>query len=422
VGVDVNERILSSLANGGVRIRNEDGLEALANEVFRSHCLSLSPRPETADVFIIAVPTPFTVSESLPTILVAATAANNLAVSPPRSTPERHVGDLSHVSKATHDLIPYLKRGNLVILESTVPPGTTENLVRGIIEDETGLVCGRDCFLAHAPERVLPGHILHELVNNDRIVGGVDPLSTDKAAEFYRTFVSGHVVPTNATTAELVKLMENTYRDVNIALANEFALIAERLGLDVFRAISLANLHPRVNILKPGPGVGGHCIAVDPYFIVQACPDRARLIALSREINSSMPQHVVELLREAVLELGETGAQVQRVTVLGAAYKANVDDDRESPALEVARLLRNAGYSVEVHDPLVGRYSAKPVDDALRGSDAIVLVTDHSFYKEALKPETIYDLMRTRLILDTRGFFGPEWEQRGFKVKRLGVG
>ena len=441
LGVDVNSEIIDKLNNGGLHIVNEDGLSELAREVFSSGRLRVSDRPETADVFILAVPTPYrrfaegAVAPVAKREVAVGSEEHGGSVGSPSSvegevsrsevagegTPK--VGaDLSYVKQATREIAPYVRPGNLVVLESTVSPGTTDGLVRGILEGETGLVCGRDIYLAHAPERVLPGRILKELTENDRIIGGINRESTERAISFYRTFVHGEVVGTDATTAELVKLMENTFRDVNIALANEFALICEKLGVNVFEAIALANRHPRVKILKPGPGVGGHCIAVDPYFIVEAAPERARLISLARQINSSMPYHVSGLVERIAREAGQAGIPIQKIVALGASYKPDVGDERESPALEVANLISAQGYEVSIHDPYIARFSQKALPDLLIGADLLAMLTDHNVYRNELNPVDVKRLMRQPLILDTRGFFGPEWDEAGFRVVRLGVG
>ncbi len=432
LGVDVNSDLIDKLNNGGLHIVNENGLAEIAREAFSSGRLRVSRSPEPADVFILAVPTP---CRRLPDSVEIGAARKEVAVAvqdygPAADVPgqcgvpagPRFGADLTYLEQAARDIAPYLRPGNLVVLESTVSPGTTDVLVREVLEAGSGLVCGRDFYLAHAPERVLPGRILEELTQNDRVIGGVDEESTERAIAFYRTFVQGDVVGTDATTAELVKLMENTFRDVNIALANEFALICEKLGVNVFEAIALANRHPRVNILKPGPGVGGHCIAVDPYFIVEAAPEQARLISLARQINSSMPHHVLELVRNATKRAREAGTIIEKVAALGASYKPDVGDERESPALEVARLLAAEGYEVSIHDPYVERFSRIPLIDVLSGADLLILLTDHQVYRSELTPSGVKKLMRRNFIVDTRGFFGSEWDKAGFEVVRLGVG
>ncbi|KJS66627.1 MAG: hypothetical protein JL50_11335 [Peptococcaceae bacterium BICA1-7] len=414
VGVDVNREIINRLSGGDLHITNEDGLAELAGKVFESGLLTVQGEPEKADIFIIAVPTPCRKKEE-----VEKKVKNQIASSADGSICNYNtmkptsIADLSFVEQATRSILPFLEKENLIIVESTISPGTTVGLVCNLIED-VGFVCGRDIFLAHAPERVLPGNILTELKNNNRIVGGIGSESGKKAKKFYSTFVKGEIVITDSTTAEMVKLMENTYRDVNIALANEFALIAEHVGIDVFEAISLANRHPRVNLLTPGPGVGGHCIAVDPYFIIEIAPEISRLISLSRAINSGMPHHVVELVKNHVSE------KAKKVVILGASYKANVGDERESPSLVVASLLTAYGFEVLVHDPYITKFN-KPIDEMVRGADVIVLLTDHNIYKELLNPVHLSGLMRCRYIVDTRNFFSPQWEAAGFNIKKLGV-
>jgi UDP-N-acetyl-D-mannosaminuronic acid dehydrogenase len=330
VGVDNNTDIINKLKQRILHIVNEKDLSNIAFDLLDRNQIKLSIYPEAADIFIIAVPTPLKYQ------CETANGYND------RDT-RKYEADLSYVEQATRDIVPYIKKGNLVIIESTIPPGTTEKTVRGILEKETHLICGSDIFLAHAPERVLPGNILEELVSNDRIVGGIDFESTGRAKTFYETFVKGKVIGTDATTAEFVKLMENTYRDVNVALANEFALIAEKIGINVFEAISLANRHPRVNVLRPGPGVGGHCLAVDPYFIMQVVPEEARLIRLARYINSYMPHHVLEYFEKLYDSCLREGNVIKKIAILGASYKANVGDERESPALKVAALMKERG-------------------------------------------------------------------------------
>jgi UDP-N-acetyl-D-mannosaminuronic acid dehydrogenase len=350
IGVDVNVDLIEKLSNGGLHIVNEDGLADLAKRVHSSGHLRVSEHPEESDAFIIAVPTPLRHQKSEPEETDSQPRAQAyedneiaeniaLCVGTQEAAATADVAelsglslraDLSYVEDAMRSIAPFVKAGDLVILESTVPPGTTVDVVCRILQREAGLDCFSDVFVAHAPERVLPGDIVHELKHNDRIVGGMNDEATERAVDFYESFVLGDVIGTDATTAEAVKLMENTFRDVNIALANEFAVIAEQLGIDIFEAISLANRHPRVNFLRPGPGVGGHCIAIDPYFIIQSTPNEAQLIKLAREINSSMPRHVLTLFEAVVQEAKNAGKGIHTVGVLGASYKANVGDERES--------------------------------------------------------------------------------------------
>src|SRR5205809_3040858 len=298
VGVDPSPRVQTALRSGRASI-DEPELQTLVTAAINSGRLRVQTKPEAADAFIIAVPTPL--------------------------DPTTNRADLTFVRQAARDIVPFLRRGNLVVLESTVPPGTTRDVLAPILA-ESGLVPGQDIFVAHCPERVLPGRILVELEQNDRLTGGLTPACAERAADLYQTFVKGAIMRTDATTAEMVKVMENTFRDVNVALANEFALIAERIGVDVWDAIRLANHHPRVNVLRPGPGVGGHCIAVDPWFLVGSAPEATRLIQAAREVNDAMPEHVVERLATLV-------APPAPVALLGVTYKAEVDDIRESPAV-----------------------------------------------------------------------------------------
>ncbi|MBI2935324.1 MAG: nucleotide sugar dehydrogenase, partial [Chloroflexi bacterium] len=344
-----------------------------------------------ADAFIIAVPTP---------------------VSEDRSP------DLTAVRLACRSIVPHLRKGTLVVLESTVPPGTTVGLVASILE-ESGLRMGQDFLLAYCPERVLPGNALEELRRNDRVIGGVDQVSAEAARRLYATFVAGTLHLTDATTAEVVKLAENTYRDLNIALANELALVCERLGLDAWQVIKLANHHPRVQLHWPGPGVGGHCIPVDPWFLVAAGPELMRLVRMGREVNESQPLIVCQ----KALELAGDSRGV-RVAVLGVAYKADVADARETPALPLIEGLEQAGAIVVAHDPLVRTFSRplEPLEVALTGADVAVLMTDHAQYRE-LDPLRIAPLMRQRRILDTRHCLDvARWQAAGFTVVQLGVG
>jgi UDP-N-acetyl-D-mannosaminuronic acid dehydrogenase len=389
VGVDVKHSIVDTVNNGDIHIE-EPGLQTLVQAAYKSGNLRAQSSPEAVDVFIIAVPTPLRGKKA----------------------------DLTAVESAAESIVPMLKKDNLVILESTVPPTTTEELVIPILE-HSGLKAGKDFYLAHCPERVLPGNILREIIENDRIIGGINPESAERARELYSGFVSGRIFLTDATTAELAKIMENTYRDVNIALANELANVCEGLKVDVWEAIELANKHPRVNLLRPGPGVGGHCLAVDPWFVVQKAPEAAKLIRLSREINDSQPQFVVSMIEEMI-----KGIPNPKVTVLGVAYKGNVDDTRESPAIAIIRSLEAVRCQVRIVDPHVKNFEYPTVgtEEAFTNSDCTVLVTDHDEFK-TLSPEELGPLMRTKQILDTRRCLNLEkWRAAGFNVRLLGVG
>jgi UDP-N-acetyl-D-mannosaminuronic acid dehydrogenase len=278
--------------------------------------------------------------------------------------------------------------------------GTTENLVRPILE-RSGLQAGEDFLLAYSPERVLPGQIMVELVQNARVVGGVTPASAEAGRNFYSRFVGGEIVLTDATTAEMIKLMENTFRDVNVALANEFALIAESMGVDVWKAIEMANRHPRVNILRPSPGVGGHCVAVDPWFLVEAAPEQARLIRQARLVNDAMPDHVVDLACQAV-----EGLTQPAIACLGLSYKANVGDTRESPAISVVERLVHLGYMTRAFDPhaqcpdFLVPHVVDAFERCVAGADLLILLVDHDEFR-GLTPADLAG-MRRRKVLDTR--------------------
>jgi len=395
VGVDVNRKVVQGLRNGHLHIY-EPGLRTLVQAALRSGNLVVRDQPEEADAFIISVPTPFLDDKK---------------------------ADLSFVRAATQAIVPHLREGNLVILESTSPPRTTIDVVAPILE-KSGLKAGRDFYLAYSPERVLPGQILREIVENARVIGGVDQASAEAGRDLYQIFVLGDIILTTATTAEMVKLMENTYRDVNIAIANEFSRLADRFGVDVWEAIDIANLHPRVNILHPGPGVGGHCISVDPWFFVEAAPDITTLIRASRNVNDAQPEFVVEVIERIA------GGDVSglSITLLGLSYKADVDDLRESPAVEVAHLLLKAGARVTAYEPykldfqLEGLRVETTLEAAVAHAEVIVLLVGHKMLKE-INPENLSGLTNARIALDTvNGWNASDWENTGFTLFKLGVG
>lgn len=393
LGVDTDLETVEALSSGRTRL-GEAGLDTLVSAAFKSGNLRAAAGPEASSTFIICVPTPLTA--------------------------DRHV-DLSAVESASRAILPMLEPRNLVILESTSPVGTTRNCV-GRILAESGMKPGHDFDLCYCPERVLPGNTLTELVNNDRIVGGLTPSSACRARDIYRRFCSGKIVLTDDLTAELCKLMENTYRDVNIAVANSFARIAEDAGIDVWRAIEYANLHPRVNILKPGPGVGGHCLPVDPWFLIEAYPDNTGLLTVARMVNDTQAARLLD--RMTATGLLEDG---QKLAVLGAAYKAGVDDPRESPSMTLACEARSRGISVSVHDPLVrpGEYRGIAVGNdfsrCIEGAAAAVVMTDHESYR-GLGPEDLGS-MAGRLVCDARNCLDREaLSNAGFTVLVLGIG
>ena len=417
VGVDVNPAVLETLNNGELHI-HEPGLRTLVQAAIRSGNLVVRPQPEPADAFIIAVPTPFFDDKR---------------------------ADLRAVISATEAIVPHLRHGSLVILESTSPPRTTTDLIQPILE-RSGLKAGVDFFLAYSPERVLPGQILRELIENARVIGGINPASSEAGRDLYATFVRGDIFLTDATTAEMVKLMENTYRDVNVAIANEFSRLADRFGIDVWEAISLANRHPRVRILNPGPGVGGHCVSVDPWFLVEAAPDLARLIRTARQVNDAQPEFVVELVQRAFapslpphfesqkwwgmgggIPSSEGNLQGRRIAVMGLSYKPDVDDLRESPAIEVVHLLQQAGAQVIAFEPfktdarLEGVTVAPSIHEAVAGAEALLLMVNHTSL-HSINPRTMATLSPARIAIDTvNGWPSEPWAAAGYTLYRLGV-
>ncbi len=403
VGVDVNQRVVTTLRNGGVHI-HEPGLRTLVEAATKSGHLTVSSEPEPADAFIIAVPTPFYADE------LGSYHGETFKKA-----------DMRAVQSATEAILPHLRPGNLVVLESTSPPRTTVDLVAPILE-RSGLRAGVDFHLAYSPERVLPGQILRELIENARVIGGVTLQSAQAGADLYSIFVKGEIVQTDATTAEMVKLMENTYRDINIAIANEFSRLADRFGVDVWEAIGIANRHPRVKILRPGPGVGGHCISVDPWFFVEAAPDLTPLIYHARQVNDSQPHFVIELVRRAAGALDG-----KHIAALGLAFKEDVDDLRESPAVEIAGLLAERGAQVKAFEPYKpderfdGFETTLDLPSALDGADLLLLLVGHTAFRE-LDPREVARLTPARKVVDTRGVLDPAaWKAAGFELFRLGL-
>lgn len=400
IGVDTSPAIVD-LINSGKNHIEEVGLRTLVEAAVASARLKASTVATTSDVFIIAVPTPF------------------LADKKP---------DLRHVFEALASIIPLLQPGNLVILESTVPPGTTRSLAETIARERPDLLADHRnspgslrVLIAHCPERVLPGRILKELVENDRVVGGATPEAGRAASRLYARIVSGTIHQTDATTAEMVKLSENTFRDVNIALANELAVVCERLGIDVRDVLSLASKHPRVKFLSPGPGVGGHCIAVDPWFVVSAVPEETGLLRAARSRNDGMPARVVE----RVLELLK-GCASPKVAILGASYKGNVGDPRNSPAIEIFQTLTQrlaTKGSVMLHDPFVRdeRLPLRPLTEVLAGASLVLVLSDHDEYHNLNSPD-VAKLVSRKEVYDTRGVIdAAAWASAGFNVYLLGM-
>jgi UDP-N-acetyl-D-mannosaminuronic acid dehydrogenase len=389
-GVDVNPKVVETINRGEIHIYEPD-LDILVKSAVHSGNLTAGKEPVASDLFIIAVPTPFK---------------------------DGHIPDLSYVELATRAIARHLKPGNLIILESTSPVSTTEKIAEWLTQLRPDLKIPRrtyelnntshkdQLFIAHCPERVLPGQILKELVDNDRIVGGIDPNSTDKAKAFYEKFVNGTIHLTDARTAELVKLTENAFRDVNIAFANELSLICDKLDINVWELIELANYHPRVNILQPGPGVGGHCIAVDPWFIVDSAPEQARLIRMAREVNDHKPNFVINKIKQKASRLKDPV-----IACLGLSFKADVDDLRESPSIEIVKLLaENRVGRILVVEPHIqnlpnelkrtGNIQLKDTKTALNQADLIVLLVNHRAFSNIDR-----ELLKEKIVIDTRGMW-----------------
>lgn len=374
LGVDIDAQVVSIINSGNIHIVEPD-LDILVRSAVNCGRLKASLVPEEAETFIIAVPTPFKETVNNP------------------KTP-----DISYVEAATKKIIPYLREGNLVILESTSPVGTTERIYELIVQEKPGLM-GK-IHITHCPERVLPGHIIRELVDNDRIIGGITKDAAKMARELYKTFCQGNIYLTDAKTAEMAKLTENSYRDTNIAFANELSIICDKLGINVWELIELANKHPRVNILNPGPGVGGHCIAVDPWFIVDAAPQEARLIRTAREVNDSKPHWVIEKIRAKAEKFKNPV-----IGCLGLAFKANIDDLRESPALEITRYLVNSEIGrVMACEPNVNgdfkEFALHSFDEVLQQADILLVLVDHDEFKEVDR-----EMLKEKIIIDTRGIW-----------------
>ena len=389
-GVDVDPRKVTLLQKGEVPIE-EPFLQENLNEAIASQHFTVSTSPVASDVFIVAVPSPIQ---------------------------EDKTANFDYIRAATEAIVPVIQKGNLVVLESTVPPRTVEDVMLPILE-KSGLVIGEELFVSHSPERVIPGKVFQEIVSNDRIIGGINEVSTQKTVELYRSFVKGTMHETDATTAELVKVMENTYRDVNIALANELAKISASIGVNVWEAIQLANYHPRVNLHQPGPGVGGHCIAVDPWFLVSMNEVNTPLIHTARQTNDEMPKYTAMLTKHFVGD-----KENAKVAVLGLAFKGDIDDWRESPALDVIAYLKQQGMQVAAFDPHIHENILKEqtqvLEEAVKDASAIVIVTNHTEFKE-LQPLVLKTEMNKALVIDTKNCIAhEEWQQAGFQVEVLG--
>ncbi|MGZ9898566.1 UDP-N-acetyl-D-mannosamine dehydrogenase [Shewanella gaetbuli] len=381
VGVDVNQQAVDTINEGNIHIVEPD-LDIVVRGVVTTGNLRATTIPEPAEAFMIAVPTPFK---------------------------EGNAPDLKYIEAAAKAIAPVLEKGNLVILESTSPVGATEKLSAWLKEARPDLSFPQDAGdiadikVAHCPERVLPGYVLQELVANDRVIGGMSKACSEKAVELYSTFVRGECIITNARTAEMAKLTENSFRDVNIAFANELSVISDKLKINVWELIKLANRHPRVNILSPGPGVGGHCIAVDPWFIVDSCPEEAKIIRQARLTNDAKPYYIIEKIEKAADEFKRPV-----IACLGLAFKADIDDLRESPALQIVEELaaKNVGKLLAV-EPNVHSLPEKLVnagveqvtlESAIEQANIVVVLVDHKQFKAADKIQ-----FATKVVIDTRG-------------------
>lgn len=352
VGVDLNAQAVETINQGRIHIVEPD-LDAFVRSAVSAQRLTAFTTPQAGDIYMICVPTPFHEGEAIPR------------------------PNIDYVLAATHSIAPFIKAGDLIILESTSPVGTTEAMAEVLLQAGVDVSA---IYMAYCPERVLPGKIMTELVENDRVVGGLTPVATAMVSAFYRTFVHGEVLETDAKTAEMCKLTENSFRDVNIAFANELSMICDKEGIDVWNLIRLANRHPRVNILQPGAGVGGHCIAVDPWFIVSRAPETARLIRSAREVNNSKTDWVINSIKVAVADASARLGRRPRVACLGLAFKPDIDDLRESPAMQITEALASASYDVMGVEPNIKSHETLPLaslDEALRSADVIAVLVKH---------------------------------------------
>ncbi len=393
IGVDVNQAAVDTINRGQIHIVEPD-LDMVVHAAVKDGYLRATTKAEPADAFLIAVPTPFK---------------------------DGHRPDLDYIEAASKSIAPVLKKGDLVILESTSPVGATEQVAAWLADARTDLTFPQthgedsDIRVAHCPERVLPGQVLRELVQNDRVIGGMTPRCSEAAVSLYKTFVQGECVITNARTAEMCKLAENSFRDVNIAYANELSIICEKLAINIWELVALANRHPRVNILQPGPGVGGHCIAVDPWFIVSSVPDYAKLIRAARNVNDSKPKWVLDKIDAEIVDyLRLNPNKVAKDVVIacfGLAFKANIDDLRESPALKIAEALATSHpgtvYAVEPNidelpENIANYMQLKSAEEATKDADILVLLVDHACFK-MISPEE----RRGKQVVDTRGLWTP---------------
>ncbi|MEB8262735.1 nucleotide sugar dehydrogenase [Mammaliicoccus sciuri] len=367
-GIDVNKAVVDKLNNKELHIE-ENGIQELLEQTIDSKNFKASIEVEHSDYYIVAVPTPHLEDNSC---------------------------DVSYLKDAIMKLKNVIKKNDTIIVESTIGPRTMEDVVQPMIESY-GFTVGEDIYLAHCPERVLPGKIIHEMIHNNRIIGGITEACTQKTIELYKQLVQGKLLETKASTAEMSKLMENTYRDLNIALANELVKISDKLNINALDVIKLANEHPRVNIHLPGPGVGGHCLAVDPYFIVASDPENSEIIANARKINNSMPKYVIEKVNSIMESI-----QGKKITVLGLTYKGNIDDIRESPALDIYHELKlKSKFEVIAQDSHVHLdWVENDIEKSLENSDLALVLTDHNEYKDLAN--YVNGTMSQNVVFDTK--------------------
>lgn len=363
-GVDIHQHVVDTINKGEIHIVEPD-LDGLVHHVVKEKYLTASTTPVEADVYLIAVPTPFKGD---------------------------HEPDISYVESAVRAILPTLKLGSLVIIESTSPVGTTEKMEKVIFSERPELK-GK-IFMAYCPERVLPGNVIYELEHNDRAIGGVDEASTEKAVLFYKHFVKGELHKTNAKTAEMCKLVENSSRDAQIAFANELSMICDTAGINVWELIRLANKHPRVNILQPGTGVGGHCIAVDPWFIVSEFPEQAKIIRAAREINNYKTEWVIEKIKNTALQFEIDNGKKPKIAAMGLAFKPNIDDLRESPAFNVVEALKNENLDVLAVEPNIESHKTLEIiqiETAIETADIIVYLVAHNEFKTLVTKKQTLD-------------------------------
>lgn len=393
-GVDTNTALIDTLNEGRCNLGEAKVVEVVTNAL-KTKQLTVGSKAKEADIFIICVPTP---------------------------VKEDKTADLTMVTNAIRATAPFVRKGNMVILESTSPINTTRDIIAATLSEQ-GLDPNKDVDVCYCPERVFPGNTINEILNNDRVVGGLSPRAASRAAKFYESFCNGKPTTTTASAAEFSKLMENTFRDVNIALANTFSHIAEEAGVDVMEVIKMANMHPRVNVHLPGPGVGGHCIPVDPWFLIESYPEVTKLLKLSRDINNGQALHILSQLERAGLPSSS------KVAILGAAYRGDIDDARDSPTELLIDALADKGYHWVTHDPYVTKlhmHSKNPANLtsdlglALRDADAAVIITDHSVYKKV--DVNVFKNMRGKIIFDSRALLNSAiFTEKGYSVMRIGA-